>query len=146
MSTLRDDGRPAVLIVDDYADTIERYSAYLEMVGFRPLKAINGKEALTVALAEQPDVILMDLGLPALDGVEVTRRLKKDARTSHIPVLAFTAHATHQQFEQLIASGFHDLIRKPCLPDVLAEQVAHVIESIRRLDRADRGRSAQPAA
>jgi CheY-like chemotaxis protein len=142
MSNTGGEARPAVLIVDDYLDTIEMYAAYLEMVGFRPLKAGNGKEALSVALAEMPDVILMDLSLPALDGVEVTRRLKNDSRTSHIPVVAFTAHATHQQFEQLLSCGFYDLIMKPCLPDVLAEQVAHVIQATGRRDEG----TAQPAA
>ncbi|MGE5360798.1 MAG: response regulator [Bacteroidales bacterium] len=131
--------------MDDYPDTIEMYSAYLEIVGFRPLKAGNGRDAIFIAGAELPDIILMDLSLPALDGIEVTRRLKDDPRTRHIPVVAFTAHATHQQFEQLLACGFHDLIMKPCLPDVLAEQVAHIIGEM-RLPGSEQSGTAQPAA
>ena len=119
---------PVVLIVDDYPDACEMYAAYLELAGFRPLKAHDGYEALRLAAECTPDVILMDLGLPGIDGYEVTRRLKNDPRTRDIPVIALTAHATPQQFGELVASGFDDLILKPCLPDALAEEVARFIK------------------
>ncbi len=119
---------PVVLIVDDYPDTCDMYAAYLELAGFKALKANDGYEALRVAAEQQPDVILMDLGLPAIDGYEVTRRLKSAARTRHIPVIALTAHATPRQFDQLVATGFDDLILKPCLPDALAEEVERFLK------------------
>ncbi len=119
---------PSVLIVDDYPDTCEMYSTYLDLAGFRPLRAHDGYEALRVAFEHLPDVILMDLSLPGLDGWEVTRRLKSDPRTSHIPVIALTAHATSREFDQLIRVGFDDLIMKPCLPDQLAHEVHRFIE------------------
>lgn len=119
---------PLVLIVDDYSDTCEMYAAYLDLAGFRSLKANDGYEALRVAVARVPDVILMDLGLPGIDGYEATRQLKHDPRTRHIPVIALTAHATPQQFDELVAAGFDDLILKPCLPDVLAEEVERFIK------------------
>ncbi len=122
---------PAVLIVDDYPDPCDMYAAYLELAGFRSLKANDGYQALRLATECQPDVILMDLGLPGIDGYEVTRRLKSDLRTRDIPVIALTAHATPQQFDQLVASGFDDLIMKPCLPDVLAEEVERFIKRTR---------------
>jgi two-component system, cell cycle response regulator DivK len=139
---------PAVLIVDDYPDTIEMYAAYLELVGFRPIKANNGYEALRVASVETPDVILMDLSLPGLDGVEVTRRLKGDPRTAHIPVIALTAHAAPHQPEQLLAIGFHALIMKPCLPDALADEVTRVLSTAmpRRAHQGDREGVSQSAA
>jgi CheY-like chemotaxis protein len=129
---------PVVLIVDDYPDTCEMYAAYLALAGFRPLKANDGYEALKVAAEELPDVILMDLGLPGIDGYEVTRRLKDDPRTRHIPVVALTAHAVSRQIEELVAGGFDDLILKPCLPDALASEVDRIvkrsrIEDVRRL-------------
>ena len=134
---------PAVLIVDDYPDACDMYAAYLDLAGFRSLTANDGYEALRVALEQLPDVILMDLGLPGLDGYEVTKRLKNDPRTSHIPIIALTAHATPRQFEALVASGFDDLILKPCLPDALAEEVERVV----RRTRPDAGtKITRPAA
>ncbi len=135
---------PVVLIVDDYPDTCEMYAAYLDLAGFRSLKANDGYQALRVAAEELPDVILMDLGLPGIDGYEVTKLLKSDPRTRHIPVIALTAHATAQQFENLVAAGFDDLILKPCLPDVLADEVGRVVRRVREHDA--RGMSSQPAA
>lgn len=123
---------PVVLIVDDYPDTCEMYAAYLDLAGFRSIKANDGYEALRLATEYLPDVILMDLGLPGIDGYEVTRQLKSDVRTRHIPVVALTAHATPQQFDALVASGFDDLIMKPCLPDDLAEEVQRLIRRNRR--------------
>jgi len=122
---------PAVLIVDDYPDTCEMYAAYLDLAGFRPLKANDGYEALRVAAEELPDVILMDLGLPGIDGYEVTRRLKSDPRTRHIPVVALTAHAVSWQLDEIIAGGFDDLILKPCLPDALADEVDRIVRRSR---------------
>src|SRR5512146_917902 len=123
MATLDVSAVPAVLIVDDYPDTCDMYAAYLDLAGFRSLKAHNGYQALQIAAEQLPDVILMDLGLPGIDGYEVTRRLKSDPNTRHIPVIALTAHAAPQQFNDLVASGFDDLILKPCLPDALADEV-----------------------
>ncbi len=119
---------PVVLIVDDYPDTCEMYAAYLELAGFRPLKAKDGYEALRLAFDTRPEVILRDLGLPGIDGFEVTRRLRSDPRTADIPVVALTAHAAPHQFDELVASGFDDLILKPCLPDVLADEVSRFIK------------------
>ncbi len=120
---------PAVLIVDDYRDTTDMYATYLDLAGFRALKAHDGYEALELAAAEMPDVILMDLSLPGIDGFEVTRRLKNDPATCHIPVIALTAHAIAAgQLDDLVAGGFDDLILKPCLPDALASEIHRIIK------------------
>lgn len=126
---------PVVLIVDDYPDTCEMYAAYLDLSGFRSLTARDGYEALDIATRYRPDVILMDLGLPGIDGYEVTRRLKNDLRTRHIPVIALTAHATPRQFDELVAAGFDDLILKPCLPDALAEEVERFVKRSRHEEK-----------
>ena len=76
--------RPRVLVVDDYPDAREMYSEYLEFSGFDVIQAVNGMEALQRAVDAAPDIILMDLSLPVMDGW-ATRRLKEDARTSSIP-------------------------------------------------------------
>src|SRR5437763_2551646 len=85
--------KPIVLLVDDYPDAREMYAEYLEFSGFDIVQAGNGVEAIEGALDSHPDVILMDLSLPVMDGWEATRRLKADERTSAIPVLAVTGHA-----------------------------------------------------
>ena len=85
--------RPRVLVVDDYPDAREMYSEYLQFSGFDVFEAANGIEALQSALERAPDIILMDLSLPVIDGWEATRRLKADDRTASIPVVALTGHA-----------------------------------------------------
>src|SRR5205085_2614300 len=85
--------RPRVLLVDDYPDAREMYTEYLEFSGFDVVEAGNGMEALQRAVDAAPDIILMDLSLPVMDGWEATRRLKADERTASIPVVALTGHA-----------------------------------------------------
>lgn len=115
-----------VLIVDDYQDCREMYAAYLTLAGFRVVKAANGLDALAVARRDVPDLILMDLGMPGIDGCETTRRLKQDPLTSGIPVVALTAQSVTDD-DTLRADGFESVITKPCRPDDLAEWVAETV-------------------
>ena len=85
MTNAADSSKPLVLVVDDYQDAREMYAEYLEFSGFRVEQATNGAEALDKAFALLPDVILMDLSLPIIDGWEATRRLKGDERTRTSP-------------------------------------------------------------
>ena len=103
------------------------YAAYLAYAGFEAFKASDGFEALRLAVQARPNVILMDVNLPGLDGFEVTRRLKQDRRTSSIPVVALTAHAAPTQRDMFKARGFAALLLKPCLPDLLAQEVRRLI-------------------
>ena len=118
--------QPLVLIVDDYQDCRDMYGIYLSLSGFRVLKATDGSEALRLAHDAMPDVILMDIGLPGLDGYEVTRRLKHSQATRPIPVIALTAHTLHQP-ETMRRLGFETTITKPCLPEALAAEVRRVV-------------------
>ncbi len=120
--------RPVVLVVDDYQDCREMYAAYLALAGFRVLKASDGSEALEVAWRHLPDVVLMDLSLPGMDGCEATRRLKNNPLTRDIPVIALTAQSL-QGFDDIQAIGFEALLTKPCLPDDLAREVMGVLEA-----------------
>ena len=79
---------PLVLVVEDYQDAREMYAAYLQFSGYRVAEATNGLEALEQAAELMPDIILMDLALPKMDGWEATRRLKLDEKTRHIPIVA----------------------------------------------------------
>jgi CheY-like chemotaxis protein len=129
-STARDGTSPLVLIVDDYQDAREMYAEYLEFSGFRVAEARNGLEALEKAFALRPSVILMDLSLPVMDGWEATRRLKSDARTRSIPVVALTGHALDGSSRGAQDIGCDAYVTKPCLPDELVQEVQRVLAAI----------------
>lgn len=120
---------PLVLIVEDYDDAREMYAEYLEMSGYRVVEARNGEEALERAFELLPDVILMDLALPRMDGWEATRRLKTDGRTRRIPIVALTGHALTGHAEGAREAGCDAFVTKPCLPEELVEQIRHVLTS-----------------
>jgi len=118
---------PLVLIVDDYADAREMYAEYLAFSGFRVAEARNGAEAVEQAIALLPSVILMDLSLPVMDGWEATRRLKGDARTKAIPVVALTGHALDGHERGAQDAGCDSYVTKPCLPDALVREVKRML-------------------
>jgi CheY-like chemotaxis protein len=121
--------RPCVLLVDDYPDAREMYSEYLQFSGFDVVEAANGIEALQHALEHAPDIILMDLSLPVMDGWEATRRLKSDHRTAGIPVVALTGHALAGISEGAKKAGCDAFVTKPCLPEDLVKEIWKVLES-----------------
>ncbi len=120
--------RPRVLLVDDYPDAREMYSEYLQYSGFDVVEAGNGMEALQRAAETAPDIILMDLSLPVMDGWEATRRLKADPRTAEIPVVALTGHALAGISEGAKKAGCDAFVTKPCLPDELVKEIRKVLE------------------
>lgn len=119
---------PLVLIVDDVDHGREICSEYLEFRGFRVATAADGQEALDKAFELLPDVILMDLSLPKIDGWEATRRLKQDERTRAIPVVALTAHALASAHEKAMEAGCDSVVTKPCLPRELEAEVRRQLE------------------
>jgi CheY-like chemotaxis protein len=121
-------GRPRVLVVDDYPDAREMYAEYLEFSGFDVIQAVNGMEALQRAVDTAPDIILMDLSLPVMDGWEATRRLKEDARTNSIPVVALTGHALAGISEGAMKAGCDAFVTKPCLPEDLVKEIRKLID------------------
>ncbi len=124
MRTPNPSGRPPlVLVVDDYADVREMYADYLKFEGFRVTMAATGPEALTAARAERPDVILMDVTMPGMDGFTATTHLKTDPALASVPVLILTAHVFAEYEAKAKAVGCNGFIRKPCLPDELARAV-----------------------
>jgi two-component system, cell cycle response regulator DivK len=128
--------RPQVLLVDDYADAREMYTEYLEFSGFDVVQATNGIEALQRAVESSPDIILMDLSLPVMDGWEATRRLKADERTADIPVVALTGHALAGVSEEAKRAGCDAFVTKPCLPEDLVTEIRKVLD--RRAASANR--------
>ena len=118
---------PLILVVDDYQDAREMYAEYLQFSGFRVAEAKNGNEAVEKAFALQPDLILMDLSLPGMDGWEATRRLKADEATRRIPVVALTGHALAGASEGAKKAGCDSFVTKPCLPDDLVVEVRRML-------------------
>jgi len=115
--------------VDDYADAREMYGFYLTRRGYRVEEAADGHEALDKALGLTPDIILMDLSLPGIDGWELARMLKNDARTSAIPIVALTAHALNGEQEHALGAGCDAFVTKPCLPQTLATELERVLQT-----------------
>ena len=134
-------GQPLVLVVEDYQDAREMYAAYLQFSGFDVAEATNGLEAIEKAQQLLPDIILMDLALPRLDGWEATRRLKKDAQTRDIPIVALTGHALPGHAEGAQQAGCDAFVTKPCLPDALVAEIKRLLEA-----QPDKGRKARTAA
>jgi CheY-like chemotaxis protein len=122
---------PLILVVDDYQDAREMYAEYLTFSGFRVAEARNGNEAVDQAFALQPDLILMDLSLPGMDGWEATRRLKADDRTRHIPIVALTGHALAGASDGARKAGCDSFVTKPCLPDDLVVEVRRMLAAAR---------------
>ena len=118
---------PLILVVDDYEDAREMYAEYLRFCGFRVAEARNGNEALEQAFSLMPDLILMDLSLPGMDGWEATRQLKADERTNKIPVVALTGHALAGASEGARKAGCDSFVTKPCLPDDLVVEVRRML-------------------
>ena len=108
-------------------DNRDLYREYLEFKGYRVITADNGKEAVAVALAERPDIILMDLRMPGMTGQEAMIRIKAVPSLASIPVVALTAHALHDERRQALAAGFDAFISKPCLPDDLVVAVNEIL-------------------
>lgn len=133
---------PLVLVVEDYQDAREMYAAYLQFSGYRVAEATNGLEAIDRANELLPDIILMDLALPKMDGWEATRRLKLDAKTRHIPIVALTGHALAGHAEGARQAGCDAFVTKPCLPDALVAEIKRMLASREQSSGAGSGRRA----
>ena len=116
-----------VLLADDHEDNRSALQMMLERAGYRTLGAHNGREAVDLALEHCPDLIVMDLAMPVMDGREATRALKADPRTADIPVVMLTAMALSIDRDSLVDEGFDTVLIKPVLPSVFLEDVKNRI-------------------
>ena len=130
--TMRDRSQPLVLVVEDYQDAREMYCEYLRFSGFDVVEAGNGFDAIAQAVDTSPDIILMDLALPRMDGWEATRRLKADPRTKDIPIVALTGHALAGHADSAQKAGCDSFVTKPCLPDALVAEIRKVLGSMKK--------------
>jgi CheY-like chemotaxis protein len=102
-----------VLVVEDFADNRFMMRRLLEMSGYRVVEAVDGKEAVEVAESARPDLILMDLSLPRLDGLDATRRIRELDGLARIPIVAVSAHDTNDFHADALAAGCNEYVTKP---------------------------------
>ncbi|HYX31343.1 MAG TPA: response regulator, partial [Pyrinomonadaceae bacterium] len=102
-----------ILVVDDYLDNRVLLSAWLRAKGFRVVEAQDGKEGVLQANRSNPDLILMDLAMPELDGVEATRQIRQRNVFSRTPIFAITAYGTHDVKQDALAAGCNEVFTKP---------------------------------
>ena len=117
-----------VLIVDDYPDALDVWALFLRAEGFEVLTAANGHEALAHAVSAVPDMVVMDIQLPGLSGLEVARELRSSAPTRHIPLIAATGLSHSTQIDEARRAGFDAVIVKPCNPDVLIAEIRRLLD------------------
>ena len=120
--------KPLILVVEDFEDAREMYRDYLEFSGFRVETARDGHEAIDKTRQFQPDLVLMDLSLPGIDGWEATRLLKSSPETDHILIVALSAHALAAEGERARAAGCDGFIAKPCLPPDLVREIGKYLK------------------
>ena len=119
-----------VLIVEDNEKNLKLVRDVLQATGYRTLQATTGEEAVELALSQAPALVLMDVQLPGIDGVEALERLRQNERTASIPVLALTAQAMSGDRERFLEAGFDGYLAKPV-------DVGELIETVR--EHCDRG-------
>lgn len=112
-----------ILVVEDHPQNLELVTDLLESAGYRVLTATTAEEGLVLASAHGPDLILMDIRLPGLDGLKATQILKEDPATRAIPVIALTAYAMPEDRQRIRAAGCEGYLTKPLQIPVLLEQV-----------------------
>ncbi|HXT15009.1 MAG TPA: response regulator [Gemmatimonadaceae bacterium] len=110
------DSTATILLVEDNEDNLVIYSTILRHAGFDVLEARDGEAGIATAKEAQPSLILMDVSIPIVDGWEATRRLKSDPATSHIPIIAITAHAMPSDRQIAMEAGCDGYIAKPAEP------------------------------
>jgi two-component system phosphate regulon response regulator PhoB len=123
-------GRKRILVVDDEQDLVDLITYNLQRNGYDALTASNGAEALEVAQREMPDLVILDLMLPEIDGTEVARRLKSDPRTAVIPIIMLTAKSEETDVVVGLTLGADDYITKPFSPKILLARLNTVLRRI----------------
>ena len=117
------DVRPLVLVADDDPDILALVRFRLERDGYEVLSAPDGETALDLALARTPDLAVLDVMMPRLDGYEVTRRLREHGPTTGIPIILLTARVQEPDLERGFEAGADDYVTKPFSPQALGERI-----------------------
>ena len=117
-----------ILLVEDHEDNRNIYRTILEHYGYEVMIAADGRSGLRIARDERPDLILMDLSIPFVDGWEATRQLKQDESTSTIPIIALSAHALAEDRERARGAGCDGYLAKPVEPRKVLAEVQRFLE------------------
>jgi DNA-binding response OmpR family regulator len=117
------DGQPVILAADDDEDILQLVVFRLERSGYTVLQAHDGEEAFRLALEHKPDLAVLDVMMPKMDGFEVTRRLRAEAATRSMPIIMLTARAQDSDVEEGFDAGANDYLRKPFSPGELRARV-----------------------
>ncbi|MDD5691834.1 MAG: response regulator [Candidatus Omnitrophica bacterium] len=123
-----DNNKKKILVIDDESDLVEMLSIRLEANNYRVIAASDGQEGLDKARAESPDLIILDLMLPKLDGYQVCRMLKSDEKYKQIPIVIFTARAQESDVKAGMDAGADAYITKPFDPAILLGKVSQLLE------------------
>ncbi|MCA1616714.1 MAG: response regulator [Acidobacteria bacterium] len=120
-----------ILVVEDFEDNRFMMRRLLEMSGYRVVEAVNGEQAVEAAERERPDLILMDLSLPKLDGLAATRRIREQDGAARVPIIAVSAHDTTDFHADALAAGCNEYVTKPIDFDQLEELLNRLLGSSR---------------
>jgi CheY-like chemotaxis protein len=119
-------GQPTVLVVEDFEDNRFMMRRLLEMSGYRVVEAVNGNQAVESAATESPDIILMDLSLPQLDGLAATRRIRAREGARKVPIVAVSAHDSADFHAEALAAGCNEYVTKP----IDFDQLVHLLDRL----------------
>jgi CheY-like chemotaxis protein len=122
--------RPDILVVDDYTDALDVWAIMLGTAGFDVRTASTGLEALEAVTARVPDLIVMDLLLPGLSGLDVAKELRSREATRHVPLIAVTGCSSDTELTLARESGFATILRKPCEPPALVDEIRRLLHSV----------------
>ena len=117
----KSDARPVVLVVEDFEDNRFMMRRLLEMSGYEVVEAVNGRQAIEMAESLRPDIILMDLSLPMLDGLTATRQIRQREGLGKVPIVAVSAHDSADFHAEALAAGCNEYVTKPIDFDQLVQ-------------------------
>ncbi len=120
-----------LLVVEDNEDNRVIYGTILRKLGFTVTEVADGESGIAIAQDDPPELVLMDVGLPRMDGVEATRLLKADPRTAHVPVVALTAHALATEKQRALNAGVDGYLIKPIESGALLREIERVLARVR---------------
>ncbi|MBA3240159.1 MAG: response regulator [Acidobacteria bacterium] len=120
--------RATVLVVEDFEDNRFMMRRLLEMSGYQVVEAVNGRQAVEKAASERPDIILMDLSLPLLDGLAATRQIRQQDGQSKVPIVAVSAHDSADFHAEALAAGCNEYVTKPIDFDQLVQLLSRLIK------------------
>jgi CheY-like chemotaxis protein len=133
-----------ILVAEDNAVNRELLRELLEARGYAVFEACDGKEALRMIEQAQPDLLLLDIGMPVLDGFGVIRKIRDNPRLAMLPVVAVTAYAMRGDREKILSSGFDGYLSKPLNPVSLAEELDRLLTKSAQSVDEDRGHGVRP--